>query len=227
MKARIACLLLATVLVAGLLGLGVHASFFDAETSHGNMFEDGVMDLKVKDQDELWADGVHVTWWADNIYPGWEKDYAQSLFFSNFGNVEADHVELTCSYDIEQGTAESGSPSNSADDFARCLQITRLEYRDTGWWLDLAAGTMGGSPPYPPGYQPGDWVIKDVDGDGIRTFYDLAHQDVDNLPKPLKDNLGPLHIELSLKCVEGAGNEIQGDRLLVDIEVTLNQTKEQ
>jgi len=227
MRPRIASLLLATVLVSALLGLGVRAVLVDSETSRGNRLEAGSMDLKLKDGDETYRDGVHVTWWADHVYPGWINEYAQSLTLSNFGSVDADHVELSCSYSLVQGHAEPGDPGNDAHSFARCLEIERLEYRDTGWWIDLATGKVGGSPPYPPGYQPSDWLIEDIDQDGSRTLYDLAGQVIDNLPAPWKQNLGPYHLELTLRCPVGTGNEIQGDRLLVDFHLTLNQSKEQ
>ena len=223
MRKRFAALLLATVLVSVLLGLGVKAIVVDAETSSLNHVDSGMMDLKLQDSDETYQDGVHVTWWADHVYPGWERNYAQALFLSNFGEAEADHVELRCSYELVQGQAEPGSSTNDADSFATCLEITKLEYRDTGWWIDLATGKVGGTPPYPGGYQQGDWEIKDVDGDGRKTFYDLAQQVIDNLPAPEENHLGPNHFQLSLKCPEDTGNEIQGDKLLVDIHLTLNQ----
>lgn len=147
MRSRIASLLLATAVVSALLGLGVRAVLVDTEVSSGNRFQAGSMDLKLRDQDENYGDGVSVTWWADHVYPGWEEVYPQVLFLSNFGNVEADHVELTCGYDLVQGQAEPGSPNNDPDSFAKCLEVVGLVYRDTGWWIDLATGTTFGSPP--------------------------------------------------------------------------------
>ena len=51
--------MLATFLVIGLVGAGTYAWFQDTETSTENTFTAGTMDLKIRDQDEVFGDDGH------------------------------------------------------------------------------------------------------------------------------------------------------------------------
>jgi len=62
--------MLAIFLVIGLVGAGSFAWFQDTETSTGNTFSAGTLDLKVSDDDEGFGDGVSATWTMSNMAPG-------------------------------------------------------------------------------------------------------------------------------------------------------------
>jgi predicted ribosomally synthesized peptide with SipW-like signal peptide len=61
---------MAIVLVLGLVGVGAFAYFGDAETSTGNAFTAGTLDLKVSDANEGYGDGVSATWTMSNTQQG-------------------------------------------------------------------------------------------------------------------------------------------------------------
>jgi predicted ribosomally synthesized peptide with SipW-like signal peptide len=57
--------MLAIFLVIGLVGTaGTFAWFQDTETSTGNTLTAGTLDLKIRDGDEAYGDGVTATWTA-------------------------------------------------------------------------------------------------------------------------------------------------------------------
>jgi predicted ribosomally synthesized peptide with SipW-like signal peptide len=75
-------------LVAALAGAGLYAYFSDTETSKGNKFTAGTMDLKLSDIDETWADGVIATWESpDNWAPG--QIVTAELHIKNDGSIGA------------------------------------------------------------------------------------------------------------------------------------------
>ena len=86
------------VLVIG----GAFAYFQDVETSTGNTFSAGTLDLQIRDQDESYGDGVTATWKAEDVKPG--NEYAFLVPFvqltKTFGSIDADHLEITCDYSV-------------------------------------------------------------------------------------------------------------------------------
>jgi len=66
---------LAIVLAIGLAGAGAFAYFSDTETSTGNTFNAGTLELKISDgYPGEWGDGCSLTWVLANIVPG--ADYS-------------------------------------------------------------------------------------------------------------------------------------------------------
>ena len=49
-------------IVSMLLGAGTVAYFSDVETSSGNTFTAGTLDLQIRNGNERWGDGVASTW---------------------------------------------------------------------------------------------------------------------------------------------------------------------
>ena len=64
--------LIAIFSIIGLVGTGVWAYFQDTETSTGNIFQAGTLDLKIRQGEpwESWQDGVTSTWTMTNMKPG-------------------------------------------------------------------------------------------------------------------------------------------------------------
>ena len=70
------------------------AYFSDTETSTGNSFNAGTLDLKISDHDEYPPkDGVSATWTMSNMLPG---DIAYGfVILTNSGTIGADHMEIS------------------------------------------------------------------------------------------------------------------------------------
>jgi predicted ribosomally synthesized peptide with SipW-like signal peptide len=194
--------------VAAIAISGTVAYFYDVETSAGNTFSAGTMDLKTIDWDELtWRDGVTATWKAIDMKPGDEFPFTiEFVGLGRRGTITPDHLEITCDYSInENGCLEPETNcANSPDDIAKQMIIIGFLY-------------AGGD------YLPS---ITDVDGDGKKTFYDLKQAKVDNLPIPPVAN-GANFFRLSVKFNELAGNDFQGDTFDLTMIFKLNQDASQ
>jgi len=112
---------MACVLSIGLIG-GAFAYFNDTETSTGNTFTAGSLDLKVGGMDgplptimSYGGDG------SDNVYPGWSYTYTAPI--TNVGSISgyAD-LMLTSIVDDNNGTAEP--EGNSTGDLSANTLIT-------------------------------------------------------------------------------------------------------
>jgi predicted ribosomally synthesized peptide with SipW-like signal peptide len=226
--------ILASMLIIGvvsiLLGAGTVAYFSDTETSKGNTFTAGTLDLKVRDfaDGEDWTDGVTKTWTMTGMIPGVSTVFGQ-IELRNDGTIPADHLEITCSYtvidtpDVESDTDWSTDP----DDFAKYVQIIKMEYSDDLWYFDCLTGKKYTratvTAPWVEVAQDEDWKVSDIDGvDGV-SLYDLNQDPLDNLTPPN----GVTQFDLKLKFSEDAGNDLQGDTLTVTIIFTLNQDSTQ
>jgi len=91
---------MACALCLGLVG-GAFAYFSDTETSYGNTFTAGTLDLTVDDQDD--PNVVHIT--LSNLAPGWEHTYIWVL--KNVGSI--DGVVTACFSLSGAGEAENGT----------------------------------------------------------------------------------------------------------------------
>jgi len=182
------------------------------------------MDMKLRDQDEAWGNGVSGTWTALNMKPGDEYPFEGSFVqLRQYGLVCADHLEMSMYYSLA-GLREN-SPGVIADDMARMMIITKLEYYSSSWRIDLLTGAVTGNPPVPSAYHPGDWSVRDVDGDGNITLYDFRADPLDDLPPPRfwePDCRAP-YMRMSVKFSERAGNEFMGMGLNASVVYTLNQ----
>ncbi|MDI6903775.1 MAG: TasA family protein [Methanocellales archaeon] len=206
--------ILAAVLVIGLVasaGAGAYAYFSDSESSTGNTFAAGTLDLKIVDRDEpVWGDGVTATWTATNMKPG--DSFAFGVEFVGLGRsgtITPDHLEITCDYSVIEEVPQTESDTDphtdqNPDSMAKQMNITRFLYNAVD-------------------YLPS---IQDVDFDGKKTFYDLKRAPVDNLPIPQIAD-GQQNFRLSVEFLEGAGNEFQGDTFDLTMIFTLNQDSSQ
>ena len=221
--------ILAIFLVIGLVGAGTFAWFQDTETSAGNTFTAGTLDLKIKDGGQNWCDGITVAEWSmSNMIPGVTTAYG-SIDLKEVGSLTADHLKITCSYTVTD-TPDVESDTNwftTGDDFAKYVEITSLTYKNNIWQIryDGTSWFVVGTPPYPSGYQAGDWEVANSDGVPGISLADLAADPLDNLPPP--DGLLETHFDMELKFRADAGNDLQGDTLNVTMIFTLNQDSSQ
>ncbi|MCL6579863.1 MAG: M73 family metallopeptidase [Candidatus Bathyarchaeota archaeon] len=196
------------ILIASLFaGAGIYAYFSDTETSTGNVFIAGTIDLKTIDWDELtWRDGVTATWTATNMKPGDSFPFdVEFVGLSRAGSITPGSLEITCDYSVIEESPETEADTDpytnlDPDKMAKQMIITRFKYAGVSY-LDS---------------------IVDVDGDGKKTFYDLKYSPVTGLPIPTVDN-GATFFRLSVKFSEDADNDFQGDTFNLTMIFTLKQ----
>jgi len=91
------------IVVAMAVGAGTMAYFDDTETSSGNTFTAGTLDLQIKDADEDWGDGVSSTWTTPTDWaPG---DYFEAwIEMRNIGSIGVTHIRVRGT-NLLEGTA--------------------------------------------------------------------------------------------------------------------------
>ena len=124
---------MAVVLCLGLMG-AAFAYFSDTETSSGNTFTAGTLDLVLSDDDETDLDGVTATWMSP---VGWAPGDTETatLTMKNVGSTGSYFVYLKPTDLVESDfdTPES-EPAGSSNNIADWINITNftITYRDTG-----------------------------------------------------------------------------------------------
>jgi spore coat-associated protein N len=225
--------LVALAMCMGIIGSSL-AYFTDVETSTGNIFTAGTLDLKIKGA-AGWDDvGPVGEWTMSNMTPGGNTEFG-SVNLRYDGTVPGHHIEVGCTYTATEGAPYPGDPGTpdtvdtaaDPDSFAKYVEIVSFDYYGSDWHIKYVKGvgyTTTGSPPTPSGYTAGDWQINDQNGDGIISLYDLHLDSLDNLPPPTAADVA---FDMTVKFNEGAGNDLQGDTLDVTVTFTLNQVASQ
>lgn len=224
---------LVIVLAIGLVGGGAFAYLSDTETSTGNTFTAGTMDLKIWGGNPGWGDvGPVGEWEMSNMAPGAATATDSGrVDLRHAGTISAHHLEVGCSY-----TATEGAPTGDMDtvdqdlevnwdDFARYVEITHFDYHDGIHHIKYTKGPgyFWAGAPQPDGCNPDvDWQIADKNGDGIISLYDLKYDPLDNLPPP-GPGVGDVTFEMDVRFHAKAGSDLQGDTLDATITFTLNQ----
>jgi spore coat-associated protein N len=206
-------LILTVLLALGITG-GTFAYFTDTETSNGNVFAAGTLDLKISDINEYPPrDGVSVTWSMTNMAPGVSHVGPRTITIINTGSIQGDHIEISFSHqisdlpDVESDTKKDSTPG----ELAKWLQILAMTYEDT---------TLVGPIPTP------GHVLVDVNHNGFIDLEDVTLPEnslaLDNLEPPLVPG-GQTSFSMTLLFNAGATNDIQGDTLTTTVYFTLNQ----
>lgn len=204
-------------LLIGLVGAGTWAFLSDTEASSGNSFSAGTLDLKIRDQDEPFGDGVTGTWTASNMAPGASWSFTVPFVeLDALGSIKPDHVRITCDYsvseEVPQTEADTDPDTNlDADKMAKVMVITWCTYTRGPQTTDCLTDSK-------------HWRrIEDQDGDGRITFYDLKLDALKLLPP---DGHIP-KFQFGVKFHEDAGNDFQGDTFNLTMAFTLNQETSQ
>jgi spore coat-associated protein N len=210
-------LILAVILATGMIG-GVFAYFTDVETSTGNVFTAGTLDLKISDYDESPPrDGVSTTWSMTNMIPGVSLSGPRHITLINTGSIPGNHVEISFSHEIndEPDVESDTNKSSTTGEMARWLQIITMTYDDVEF-----LGTWATS-----GHK-----LVDVNGNGFVDLEDVTMPEnataLDNLPPPPTPG-GETDFTMKLFFNGGATNDIQGDTLITTVTFTLNQSATQ
>lgn len=218
---------------------GTIAYFSDTETSTGNTLTAGVLDMKIRDQDESYRDGVVATWTATDVKPGNEYKFLVPFvqLTKTYGSIDADHLEIACDYSVkeENPCLESDTDcltNEHPDKMAQEMLITRCVYKEDAKCVDCLTGKRFDGYDSMNGVCVGsvletraDWQIEDQNGDGKISFYDLKNDKLDNLP-PVTNLMTP-QFETSVKFDEDAGNDFQGDIFDLTMIFRLNQDASQ
>ena len=106
--------ILGIVLIIALVGTEVWAYFQDTETSTGNVFQAGILYLKIRDQPGFWPHGVSGNWTMTNMAPGDETPLGEVELHIDSASISADHLEITCDY--------------TDDEMAKVMVITLMRY---------------------------------------------------------------------------------------------------
>lgn len=233
--------LMAIGLAMSLAGAGVMAYFSDTETSSGNTLQAGTLDLKIRDQDEPWGDGVTATWTASDMKPG--DSYAFDVPFvglKNVGSIAGNHLEITCGYEVDETTnpVESDTDPDTdlyPEEMAKQMVIIGMVYYNDAWKFNCLTGEKidGGDVSVVDGAwtvvdgsvvaTDDKWKVEDKDLDEKVTLYDLSLDPLDDLTPPN----GETHFVMSLKFSEDATNDFQGDTFVLTMIFTLNQDSSQ
>jgi len=203
------------VMVLTLAGAGTLASFSDTETSSGNTFETGSLDLKLADTDEWFGDdplgdSVSATWVLDGAFPG--ESVTASLVARNFGTIDASRLEMRTVNKCSEPTDDT-EPEHVAESAILGYEVPY----DAGYGIfdkdkELIVTLMiydgviiiwGEENSFNPAY------VTDIDGDGQISLDELETQTI-ILPPP---NVGSWSLLMTIKFDEDAGNEYQGDRV--------------
>jgi len=191
-------------LVATMAGAGIYAYFSDTETSTGNIFTAGTLNLQIRDGDESWGDGVTSTWTMSNMKPG--DTCTGFVGLRRLGTISADHLEIACSNSVTDPPGPESDTEEGTTDMDEAMEITHMLYYDDTWEVDLLA------------------LLTDQNGNGIKDLDDFETQGFDDLTPPN----GATWFEMDLRFHPTlADNDYQGDTLTTTILFTLNQHSSQ
>jgi len=145
--------LMVIALVGGMVGTGLFAHFTDTETSEGNTFQAGSIDLRI-DVDGQWYNGNPFPLWGDHVDPDIKPCMGgeETISLHNDGMNDAELVEIiiTVTEDAENGCIE---PEITAGDDPDSDNGELDEFLHVTVWKDM--------------YDEGG---VDLDGDGVVEF---------------------------------------------------------
>lgn len=197
---RILLSALAIMLAIGLMGSSF-AYFSDIETSEGNTFTAGIMDLSAPDNDVIII---------PNASPGYTSGLHTIFVEMNTDTtIEPDHVEIDVdTYDFVDWMGESGG-INTAADFTKQIEVLTL------WWYDDASNNLLAM------------VDDNADGNpGFISLYDVeAYGVFDDLHALGMTGSGRLKVELSmpLDLPDADDDKYQGDSIKIMFEFGIAQ----
>jgi len=202
--------LVVIVVVGSLAAAGTYAGFSDTETSQGNYFETGSLDLQLGDTlpypggtwpykpDEDYGqdpdgDSVLATWDYHLGYPGGMEsgDWLESLVkLRNVGNIEATSLDISCH---NENTAP---PGGSLDKDTKMIIVELIYFNSSITPVNLLTD------PDP------QKRVQDMDDDGQITLHDWELDPIVGLPPP------PIGTEAAVRMTvlfhPNAGNDYQG-----------------
>jgi predicted ribosomally synthesized peptide with SipW-like signal peptide len=199
-------------LVATITGAGLYAYFSDTETSTGNTFTAGTLDLKTL-VGGSWEDSViHLE--ISNIKPGWSKEFWVSL--KNVGTLTGKlSVEISTIVNDENGRIdpeiEAGDISDYVGELGDYLLVYKMHLTRGGWHGTTRLKTLDNFYAPPPGTKPLNQM-------GGKRFYAYTDPSVAIMgPSETRDFV------IILQLPSDVGNIVQSDKVQFDITFRLEQ----
>jgi predicted ribosomally synthesized peptide with SipW-like signal peptide len=209
--------LMTLVLVLGLVGAGTMAYFSDTETSTGNTFTAGTLNLQLDDPDEEDANGVTASWLNTNMAPG--DSVSGWVDVVNAGTLTADHVEISFANTVTNVVtpAEIGADDTDISD---SIQVTTMTYSSGGSLVDFLAITGGV-------FDNATIEAADTNNSDTITLDELDGVTLDDVTPAPAANGGEERFNMTIQLLPGTGNGNQGDSVTTVITFTLNQDASQ
>lgn len=187
--------LIVIIIAASLATMGTLASFSDTETSPGNYFETGSLDLQLADADEYYGeeplgDSVTMTWDYRLQHPG-GMDPGQSLvgtvWLRNVGTDDVSRLDISC---FTQNFDEEGNPTFDGKDTA--MRIDELTYT-----YNITDPTTIVPIVWNDGMSWDTTYIDDMDDDLSITLHDWVLHDICGLTPPAVDSQATLYMKVT------------------------------
>ncbi|MFC1874924.1 TasA family protein [Chloroflexota bacterium] len=204
-------------LVCALIGTGVYAAFSDTETSSGNQFYSGTLDLQVEGEDDPNVTPALIGLNLTGMKPGEEQ--TATIALNNAGTLEGNAKIKFASVVGSNEDATKPEPEQSDEDSAGSYvieEIAALDVDNPQLYIKVDV-TWGG-------------VAVNLGTESLtdgNTYFDLA--ELEDITTTLGD-LGPtagspkdLVIKLTLDPDDETGNVFQGDKAAFDLVFYLDQ----
>ncbi len=172
MRRRILASLMSVALAGAMIGGGVLAAFQDAETSPGNAFAAGTLDLKVDGNDDP---NVQAYFAVENAKPG--DTGSVEINLTNAGTIDGEaYLKVE---NVTDGEGENPEPETDTDepgDLSENLILTITwpegSYSDALRWLqgatvDLGSLGAGEAKTITISYEIPEWVGNEIQGDTV------------------------------------------------------------
>lgn len=207
----------AAILVASMLaGAGSFAYFSDVETSSGNTFMAGTLDVKIRDGADTYQDDLDSVWKLIDLKPGDNDGPGQRFNFKNYGSIKIDHMDITCSYKVTESDEEPDKHDTAADPDKMAAEFTI-----TSLWVSKGDGNSKNLLLllYPD---------QDINNNGRPDLEDLKKAGINGITIVPDPNQGShTFVDIELEFDQDAGNDFQGDTLILTMIFTFNQHSDQ
>lgn len=180
------------IVVASLATVGTYASFSDIETSQGNYFGTGSLNLQLKDGNEDYGqdplgESVTMTWDYELPYPtGMQpgNSLVGTVWIRNIATANASRLDVSC---FTENFDENHDPTYDGKNTTMLINELTYTYDSTTIvpivWADGE-----------------DWdtdYIDDEDGDDRITLYDWEEHDICGLTPPAVDSEAHLYMKVT------------------------------
>lgn len=126
MKKQLLMSIMAIGIVTAMLGAGTFAYFSDTETSTGNTFSAGTLDMQLSNDGSTWSDDISATWTSSDWKPGDEVTW--TLHVKNIGSIGVENLFIKPIDIVEtDGATPESEPTSSLNDLSNHIFITQLD----------------------------------------------------------------------------------------------------
>lgn len=197
------------ILIASMLaGAGTLAYFSDIETSTGNTFTTGTLDVKIRNGVGDYADDMGPLWDWPDLKPG-DAINSRSWNFRNDGSIAIGEMKISCLYYVIESVEEPDTHNTASDPDSMAREFTI-----TGLWV-----RKGGVPDtyiLP--------LLSDHNNNGRPDLEDLKIGGVNGVTIVPDPNQGSITtVDMDMEFDSGASSNFQGDTLVLTMTFTFNQ----